>query len=270
MALLARQCHHSSAPHIFWKTPTGADEDFQPSSTVILRGVGTAVLEADIRRLVARKIHFPDFRDDNDVVRVIPYRDIKSLDRRPIYHLTFATPAAATSFARSMTPIFSDATRSEWPDVRFPPGSRPEFSRADNRNSSILQQEHVLQSRLATGGSAAGQCVLLTICGVGGRRKSTGKLPRTHDIRIILEEKEVELCRKDLEMGGAGVQRIVQEKLGPTGNRVVVKADGRGLGAEGRWLIRCASESEAHRVVRELHMRAPWEGCGTFRAEVIH
>ena len=201
---------------------------------------------------------------------MIPYRDIKSLDRRPIYHLTFVTPWAASSFAHSMTSIFSDPKRSEWPDVRFPPGSKPEFSRPDNRNSSILEQEYVLPSMLATGGSAAGRCVLLTICGVGGRTKSTGNLPRTHDIRILLEEKDVELCRRDLEMGGAGVQRIVLEKIGTAGNRVVIKADGRGLGAEGRWLVRCANESEAHRVVRELHMRALWEGGGTFRAEVIY
>jgi hypothetical protein len=58
----------------------GISEDFEPSSTVILRGVGTAVLEADIRRLVPRKIHFPNLRDDNDVVRGPAYPPPKTMN----------------------------------------------------------------------------------------------------------------------------------------------------------------------------------------------
>lgn len=201
---------------------------------------------------------------------VIPSRDLQSLDRRPGYHIIFAQPRMATKFADSMASIFSKPSRAEWPDAGFPPGSWPVFAALDARDSSLAEQEQVLQQILNTGGAAAGQCVLLTICGVGGRTVATGRLPRTHDVRAILEEGDVELCRADLGEGGPAVQRLIQTKFTRSGDRVVVKADGRGLGAEGRWLVRCASRSEAHRVVRELHMRAPWDGGGTFRAEVIY
>jgi len=87
----------------------------------------------------------------------------------------------------------------------------------------------------------------------------------------MLEELDVKLCPRDLEDGGVGVERIVIDYISGTERRVV-KADGKGLGAEGRWLIRCASESEAQRVVRELHRRPPWKtggGC-IFGAEAIY
>ena len=198
---------------------------------------------------------------------MIPSRDPESLDRRPVYHVIFAQPWMATKFADSMTSIFSKPSRAEWPDARFPPGSWPAFAGLDVRDSSLAEQERV-QRRILKG--AAGRCVLLTICGVGGKTIATGRLPRTHDVEAILEESEVELCREDLGEGGPGVQRLIPTKFTKSGDRVLVKADGRGLGAEGRWLVRCASTSEAHRVVRELHMRAPWDGGGTFRAEVIY
>jgi hypothetical protein len=202
-------------------------------------------------------------------VLVIPSRDVNSLDRRPIYHLTFADSVAAREFVNSMTPA-SDQKPAEWADVRFPPASKPEFSVLDYRSTSITQQL-VVREILTTGGGAPGQCVLLSICGVGGRTRPEGMLPRTDDVRAILEEKEVELCKQDLKAGGSGVQRILIETPGGKQRKGrVVKADGRGLGAESRWLIRCGSPSEAHRVVRELHMRKPWEGCGRFRAEVIY
>ncbi|KAA8892668.1 hypothetical protein FN846DRAFT_788968 [Sphaerosporella brunnea] len=247
----------------------GTDSDSQKSSTVILKGVGATLLEADIRRLVAPKMHLPDFKDGYDIVRVIPSRDVNSLDRRPVYHLTFANSIAAQEFATSMTPDL-DQNSPPWSDVRFPPGSRPEFAVSDRRSTSVTQPL-IVDELISSGGGQPGQCVLLTICGVGGRTRSTGKLPRTDDVRAILEENDVELCKEDLQKGGSGVQRIVLETPGVGGKKgQIVKANGRGLGAESRWLIRCRNSSEAHRVVRELHMREPWEGCGKFRAEVIH
>jgi len=200
---------------------------------------------------------------------VIPFRDFRSLDRRPIYHITFATPTAASIFTSKML-SFSDPKVPGRPVVRFPPGSNPEFRHADRRSKSIKEQEVILQNVLTAGGGAPGRCVLLTICGLGGRTRSTGLLPRTEEVRAILEEKQIELCSGDAESGSAGVQRVVLENRGNNVSTRVLKADGRGLGAEGRWLIRCRSESEAHRVVRELHMRPPWDGGGKFRAEVIY
>ena len=165
---------------------------------------------------------------------------------------------------------FSDPKVPGRPVVRFPPGSNPEFAHADRRSKSIKEQEVILQNILTTGGGAPGRCVLLTICGLGGKTRATGLLPRTDEVRAILEEQQVELCPGDAESGGAGVQRVVLEKRGYNVSTRVLKADGRGLGAEGRWLIRCRSESEAQRVVRGLHMRPPWDGGGTFRAEVVY
>jgi hypothetical protein len=189
-----------------------------------------------------------------------------SMERISIYYLVFETAAAALSFQAAATAAFSSPVRSEWPKVGFPPGSKPEFAVLDLRRSQM--EVHGVRSALEVGGSAPGRCVLLNICGAGGKRRVTGKLPRTSEIRDMLEERDIRLCRRDVEEGNVGVQRLVFERAGSVGKRVI-KADGRGFGAEGRWLIRCESESEAHRVVRELHGRSPWENCGVFQAEVV-
>lgn len=200
---------------------------------------------------------------------MVQCRDITSLDRRPAYQLVFLTVKAAKSFAAFAINAFSNPHRSHWPaGIRFPPASRPEFVHLDQGIRRIVQQQEDISDLLYSGiEGIEGHYVLLTICGLAGRTVQTGLLPRTYQVRQILAARNVGLVEK---RGVDAVARIIRERKTKDGTYRPIMADGRGTGFEARWLVRCVSESEAQRVVRDLHMTPSWEGGGLFRAEVIY
>ncbi|KAL7274734.1 hypothetical protein RUND412_002359 [Rhizina undulata] len=235
------------------------------SSTIIIRDVGTTLLESDLSRLVPSKTHIPDFKDDHRIARVIPGRDIKSFVKIPIYYLIFNSRAAARSFYHSF-----DTSPPPYGTSFFPPGHRPKISILSPHDQRLHQHQNFLLNNLYAGGGAPGSCILLSISGMGGRSIHEGRLPRTEEIRTLLEEQEFELCAKDEEEGGVAVQRVVLDIKGQAGKRVVIKAKGDRNGAESKWIIRLRNSSEAHRAVRDLNGRQSWEHGGVFKAEVIY
>ncbi|KAI5782766.1 hypothetical protein EDC01DRAFT_619122, partial [Geopyxis carbonaria] len=220
------------------------------------------LVEGDIRRLVPRKKHFPDFKYDTDIIRVMTFRDVKSLDRRPLYHLVFNSSTAAQDFANSNYNVFSQP-RSLWPAVRFPPASRPEFSCLDVRNAAIRQK--AFQKALGLDGDTkapSDRTSVLLIAYGPGQNGYMSRLPKSQEILTVLEELGVKLCQisKDKTVG---LERIVELPHGEV-KKLVRPMEGA------RWIIRCRSESEAQRVVRALHRKPPWEGSSCIlRAEVI-
>ena len=169
----------------------------------------------------------------------------------------------AERFVAFTTKIFSNPRRSHWPaDIRFPPASRPEFVLLDERKGDVTEQQDLLQALLSAGGSVDAKYVVLSVSATG-----RGEMPRTSVIRQILREREVELVEKrEVE----NVMRIRMGRQHPDGSFAPVRASGRSMGVEGKWLVRCKSESEAMRVVRELHMIPVWEGGSLIHAERVY
>jgi len=225
---------------------------------VVLTGVGSNLLESDIRRLKLSKKHLPNFKDHYDIVKVIPNRHVETLVRRPAYNIVFGSATAAQTFLITQRSAFSGPP-SQWPDIPLPPGSVPKFSPAGFK--AVKEQEEILPNLIKSRTS-----VLLT---VSEGARNMGKLPTTQEVRELLEDQEVVFDRGDANDMAYGVQEMS------------VRRDKSGLVAEDsqktirpyeerKWIVRCSNVSEAHRVVSRFHQRKPWSTVVTFRAEVIY
>lgn len=230
----------------------GLATDFK---TVILTGVGSTLLGSDIRRLVPRKMHLPNFKSPFDIVKIIPNRHPKSLVRRPAYNIVFESAASAQHFLAMQQSIFS-RDRSQWPDVLLPPGSVPMFSPAGFRSVAVNEQEVLLPGFVK---SPPGASVLLT-ASLDGRINSLQRLPDTRELRELLEDIDVQFDKKDANDMEYGLQRVMVRDGSPT--------DQEHFGDDRKWIVRCGDTNEAHRVVRYLHRWRP-RGYTMFRAEVI-
>lgn len=191
----------------------------------------------------------------------------KSLARRPFYSLVFSSTKAAREFVFGQSHVW---LAHEVPNSTIPPGCKPRLYLPETNGKLYYDNYRALHSVLSHGGCPPGACVLLVIAGLGGLTSETGKIPRTFEIRAMLEDSGVRFCKDDEEAGGAGVERIFFEKYLPDGTKIVDKFDGSGTGAEGRWVIRCRDAAEAHRVVRDWNRKEVGEGVAKFKAEILY
>lgn len=196
-----------------------------------------------------------------------PYRVPKSLVRRPFYNLVFSTQEAAREFVRGQSHVWLSH---ETPSSTIPPGCKPRLYLPGVGGRRYYDDYRALHDIQSYGGCSPGACVLLVVSGIGGNTPETGKLPRTIEIRRILEGSDIQFCKDEEEAGGIGLERIFFEKYLPDGTKVVDKFDGSGTGAEGKWIIRCRDAAEAHRVVRGWNRKELGEGVGKFKAEIIY
>lgn len=187
--------------------------------------------------------------------------------RRPFYSLIFSSQEAAREFVLGQSHVW---LLHETPNSTLPPGCNPRLFLPSTNGRWYFDNYRALCDVQNHGGCSPGACVLLVVSGVGGLTPETGKLPRTLDIRRMLEDSKVRFCKNEEEVGGAGLERIFFERYLPDGTKVVDKFDGSGTGAEGKWIIRCRDAAEAHRVVRDWNRKELGEGVVKFKAEIIY
>lgn len=177
-------------------------------------------------------------------------RDPKTLAQEPFYQLEFESAKAAKHFAEKHTAIFSKPVE-EWPrDIPFPPGSKPTFAVLDTR-STLLENRRVVKRKVFISHAGPGECVLLSVHGPGpaggGKHR---RPPKTEEIWKLLEDKEIKLCDvKSTQRKGRGVEIVDTD-----GAKIITKS-----GILKKWIVRCFDHSEAQRVVRDFHMKRPWE-----------
>lgn len=185
---------------------------------------------------------------------------------RPFYSLVFSSPEAARKFVLGQSDTWLSH---EIQNSTIPPGHKPRLHLVGD-NSLYYDNYRSLLSTQSRGGCSPGACVLLVVSGAGGNTPETGKLPRTAELRQMLEDSDVRFCERDEEAGSAGLERIHFERTRPDGTKAVDKFDGSGKGAEGRWIVRCRDAAEAHRVVREWNKKEYREEIGKFKAEILY
>ncbi|RPB10008.1 hypothetical protein P167DRAFT_576652 [Morchella conica CCBAS932] len=234
---------------------------------VILSGVGSTLLESDIRRMAPTKAHIPEFQGPSEGFSVVPYRFPKSLARKPFYNLLFESPEAARDFVYAQGDFWLFGPKST-----IPPGQTPTITLPSLNTKKIFDDYRLLSSVLSRGrvGQDRLGCVLLTLSDIGGNTRERGKLPRTAEMRELLENDNVKFCRGDETQGDAGLERVLFERVLPDGTVVVDRFDGSENGAEAKWIVRCRDAAEAHRVVRNWHKKEFREGGGKFHAEMIY
>lgn len=190
-----------------------------------------------------------------------------NLVRRPFYSLVFSSTKAARDFVLGTSHVW---LVHEIPNSTIPPGCKPRLYLPETNGKFYYENYRSLNNLQSHGGCSPGACVLFVVSGLGGLTSDTGKLPRTLEIRRMLEDSNVQFCKDDEEAGGAGLERIFFEKYLQDGTKVVDKFDGSATGAEGRWLIRCRDAAEAHRVVRDWNRKEIGEGVAKFKAEILY
>ena len=201
---------------------------------------------------------------------VTPDRHPDTLQQRPKYTIEFSDAASAEKFVYSLNLDYQLANPSPMTTATLPPASTPKFSLPARAAEQVKNDLRTLRGTLTSGECQLGCSVLLVASGLGGDTKENGKLPRTEEVRQMLEEADVKFCARDQEEGGVGVQRILLLRITDSGFRVRMRADGSSRGAESKWIVRCQDPAEAHRVVRDWNARELPNGLGKFMAEMIY
>ncbi|RPA91924.1 hypothetical protein L873DRAFT_253953 [Choiromyces venosus 120613-1] len=228
------------------------------------------MLESDIRRLLPSEVSLPGFGKFLGILRITPDRHPVTLQQRPKYTIEFSDAASAEKFVYSLNLDYQLANPPPMTVTTLPPASIPKFSLPTQAAEQVKNDLRTLRGTLTSGNCELGCSVLLVASGLGGDSKENGKLPRTEEVRQMLEEADVQFCARDREDGGVGVQRILQFRTTDNGFKVVVRADGNSRGAESKWIVRCRNPAEAHRVVRDWNARELPNGLGKFMAEMIY